>query len=173
MAPPSNPPSSSDSNKEDTLLPPIEETKERLTKSGKILRIIGWILTGSAVVVAIVFWNSSDWTFLWGLVGLLAAGQAVRFWGRYYLKRAKAESPSIVLSHSQLEAHKEEQEKIVREYFAAHQDIAAKVLQMDEMAKKGKFSDAYNMAGSLMRLDLPKPIQLFLKNRRKKYQQFK
>jgi hypothetical protein len=161
-----------DTNKEDTLFPSVEEMKERLQKSGKILRILGWSLTGSAVIVAIVFWNSSNWSFLWGLVILLVAGQAFRFWGRYYIKRAKANSPQIVFSHSQLEKHKEEQESIVREYFESHKDIAAKVLQMDELAKKGRYQDAYNIAGSLLKLDLPKPIQLFLKNRRKRYIQY-
>jgi hypothetical protein len=40
------------------------------------------------------------------------------------------------------------------------------------LAKKGRYQDAYNIAGSLLKLDLPKPIQLFLKNRRKRYIQY-
>ena len=82
----------------------------------------------------------------------------------------KKKSEQIIpFSEKILSYVKNQREKEVREYFDSHKEVASKVIQMKALAKQGKYKDAYNIASSVLKTDVPSPIRDFLLTRKNQY----
>lgn len=149
------------------ILPQDEELRKKLIIRSKIINIVGWAITAFSIVYIVILWKNFPWYQLFAVFGLILLGQLTRLYAKVLQKRGK--DPVTALSGRQLDDLKEEQEQLVVKYFEEHKNIAEKVLFMDELEKKGRFHDAYNLATSLMRKDTPKAVKIFLKRRQKYY----
>jgi hypothetical protein len=148
-----------------------QDQKKKLLGWGKILIYLGWTLTGLTAIAILILLFTIGSDFNWSLfgifLGVLFISQGIRVAGRMMKKKSEHFIP---FSEKKLSLIKKQREKETREYFDAHKAIASKVMQMDELAKQGKYKDAYNMASSILKVDLPPPIRDFLNSRRKYYE---
>jgi len=147
-----------------------QNQRDKLLGWGKILVYLGWILTGltAVAILTLLFTIGSD--FKWGLFGLffgiLIMGQGIRIVGRMMKKKSEQIIP---FSEKKLSYVKNQREKEVREYFDRNKNIASKVMQMNSLAKEGKYKDAYNIATSVLKTNVPPAIRDFLTSRRNQY----
>ena len=147
-----------------------QNQRDKMMGWGKILVYLGWILTGltAVAILTLIFTIGSD--FNWGLFGLffgiLIIGQGIRIVGRMMKKKSEQIIP---FSEKRLSYVKNQREKEVREYFDSHKEVASKVIQMKALAKQGKYKDAYNIASSVLKTDVPSPIRDFLLTRKNQY----
>ncbi|MBN2156553.1 MAG: hypothetical protein JW776_10965 [Candidatus Lokiarchaeota archaeon] len=147
-----------------------EKQRAKLQRWGKFLIYSGWFVTGIAaiciLIITITLGSRFNWVLFGILMGVLVSGQALRVIGRMMKKKSQQKIP---FSGKKLIDIKEQREKEVVEYFERNKDIASKIMQMDELAKRGQFKDAYNLATKLAKLDIPPPIRDFLHVRRNVY----
>jgi hypothetical protein len=144
--------------------------RDKLKLWGKILIYFGWIATGiiaiAIIVLSITRASNFDWTLFGILFGSMLTSQGIRIVGRMLKKKSEQTVP---FSEKKISFVKKKREREVREYFDKNQNIAAKVIQMKSIAQQGKYKDAYNMASSLLKQDLPAPIRDFLVSKKNKY----
>lgn len=158
-----------DDPKEDVNpFPEDENLREMLCKKAKWVNYLGWIVSGFAVIFLIITWKHFLTYYIIYMMGFLFTGQAIRYYARELVDRAY--NPRSALSQRQLKKYKEEQEKVVRTYCEQNKDVSEKILQMNDLANKGKYQDAYNIAASLIRRDPPRPVKVFLINKQKLYE---
>ena len=103
-------------------------------------------------VLLIVAYPTQNWTLIILIIGVLIAGQSMR----YVLIRAVQERGQ---PHRM---SRKEMEREVRQYFQDHPDIAKRFLRMDELRRKGKFTDALAIANSLRREDLSSVVMRYI-----------
>ena len=143
-----------------------QDQRSKLLGWGKILVYLGWILTGIAGVAIITLLITLD-DFTWGLFailfGVLIISQGIRIIGRMMKKKSEQIIP---FSEKKLSLMKAQRENEVREYFDSHKVAASKLMQMKSLAKQGKYKDAYNIASSLLKTNIPTPIRDFLLHER-------
>lgn len=146
-----------------------QDQRSKLLGWGKILVYLGWILTALtavAVIILMITWDNFNWGFFGLLFGILVISQGIRIVGRMMKKKSEQIIP---FSEKKLLLIKQQREKEVREYFDKNKSIASKVMQMKVLANTSKYKDAYNMASSLLKTDVPPPIRDFLISRRNQY----
>ncbi|MHA1110453.1 MAG: hypothetical protein ACTSRE_05085 [Promethearchaeota archaeon] len=147
-----------------------QSQRDKLLGWGKILVYLGWILTALTAVAILTLTISMGSNFNWGLFGILfgvlVASQGIRIVGRMMKKKSEQMIP---FSEKKLSLMKSQREKEVREYFDSHKVAASKLMQMKSLAKQGKYKDAYNIASSLLKTDIPIPIRDFLLSRKNEY----
>ncbi len=156
------------SKEESNLFPEDVKLREKLCKKAKWINYLGWIISGFAIVFLLITWKNFLTYYIVYIMGFLFTGQAIRYYARELVNRAY--NPRSALSQRQLKKYKEEQEQVVRSYCEENKDVSEKILQMNELANKGKYQDAYNIASSLIRKDPPRPVKIFLINKQKLYE---
>lgn len=147
-----------------------QEQRTKLLLWGKILVYFGWTATVIIAILTIIFvilWGTEfKWGFFGLLFGILVISQGIRIVGRMLKKKSEQLIP---FSEKKISHVKTQREKEVRKYFNENEAVAAKVLQMKSLAQQGKYKDAYNMTLSLLKMDLPTPIQEFLISNKNRY----
>ena len=151
------------------IFPEDSGLRENLVKRSKCFNILGWVISGLAVVFLIIFWKNFNLWLTAVMFFILIVGQSVRYYSKYLKTRSRSQVSA--LSVRQLKKFKGNQEEEVKIYFDSHQNFASKVLQMDKLAKKGQHKDAINIINNLMKRQPPNAIIQFLKNRRMQYQE--
>lgn len=146
-----------------------QSQRNKLMDWGKILVYLGWILTGLsavAIILLLIIYDDFSWGLFGLLFGILILAQGIRIIGRMMKKKSEQIIP---FSEKKLEFVKKKRENEVRQYFDKYPTVASKVIKMKELAKNGKFKDAYNIANSILKTNVPPPIRDFLTTRRNKY----
>jgi hypothetical protein len=111
-------------------------------------------------VLMILAYPTQNWTLVVLIIGVLVAGQSMRYvLIQLYRGRGKPKKMS-----------KKEMEREVRQFFQDHQDIAKRFLRMDELRKKGKFTDALAIANSLKREDLSPVVMRYIEFKIKQFE---
>ena len=146
-----------------------QDQRNKLLGWGKILVYLGWILTGItgvAILTLMITYEDFGWGLFGIFFGVLIISQGIRIIGRMMKKKSEQIVP---FSEKKLSLMKVQREKEVREYFDSHKVAASKLMQMKSLAKQGKYKDAYNIALSLLKTDIPTPIRDFLLSRKNEY----
>ncbi len=146
-----------------------QDQRSKLLGWGKILVYLGWVvtgITGVAIITLLITYEDFTWWLFGLLFGILVIGQGIRIIGRMMKKKSEQIVP---FSEKKLTLIKNQREKEVRDYFDSHKDEASKLIQMKALAKQGKYKDAYNIASSLLKNDLPASIQNFLLTKKNEY----
>ena len=146
-----------------------QSQRDRLMGRGKILVYLGWMLTGLsalAIIVLLITYEDFSWGLFGLLFGILILAQGIRIIGRMMKKKSEQIIP---FSEKKIKLVKKQRDNEVRQYFDKNPAIASKVIQMKELAKIGKYKDAYNIATSILKTNIPAPIRDFLTARRNQY----
>ena len=147
-----------------------DDQRSKLNMWGKILIYFGWIATAltaiAIIVLTIKFSSNFNWALFGILMGTLIISQGTRIAGRMLKKKSEHEIP---FSEKKISHIQTQREREVREYFNKNTSIAAKFIQMKSLAQQGRYKDAYNVASSLLKLNLPHPIQEFLVSKKNQY----
>ncbi len=147
-----------------------QDQRSKLLAWGKFLVYLGWILTGlagiSIISMVIILSSNFKWWQFGISFGVLIIGQGIRIVGRMIKKKSEQIIP---FSGKKLILVKEKREKEVRDYFDANKDVASRVMQMNSLAKRGNYRDAYNITSSLLKLDVPQGIRDYLIIKKNKY----
>jgi hypothetical protein len=104
--------------------------------------------------------NAQNWTLVVLVIGILIAGQSMRY-VLIQLYRGK-DRPKLM--------SKKEMEREVKQYFQDHQDIAKRFLRMDELRRKGKYTDALAIANSLRREELSPVVKRYIEYKVKQFE---
>jgi hypothetical protein len=147
-----------------------QDQRRTLLGWGRFLVYLGWSLSGITAVVILTVTISLRFNFNWGLFGLLLGAlfmaQAIRIVGRMMKKKSNQKIPFPEKKLLQIKLNRE---KEVRDYFDNNKYFAEKVIQMNSLAKQGKYKDAYNISVSLLNYQIPIPIRDFLEKRKNQY----
>lgn len=155
---------------DEEILPEDLELRNYLIKKASRLNWIGWGVSAIAIIFVVLSWTQFTVAYLPILISILFTGQGIRYYARQIHKRAH--NPRTAMTKRELKKYKEQQEEAVREYFKNNKKVAEKVLLMNDMAKGGKYRDAYNISNSLLRKNPPKAVCAFLKSKQKQYRAF-
>jgi len=151
-----------------------QDQRTKLLGWGKILVYFGWTLTGLTAVAILTMTITLRFYFNWAIFGLLLGvlfiAQAIRITGRMMKKKSEQIIP---FSEKKILHIKINREKQVREYFDNNKNFAEKVLQMNSLAKLGRYKDAYNIAAKLLNYQIPIPIREFLEKRKNLYRKLR
>ncbi len=157
------------SNEYSEILPDDTKIRTKLKKKSKNMNYLGWIISIIAIFLVVVFWSLDEIWIIFILFGVFVSGQGIRMYGNAL--KGRANNAVTAYSKKQMKSYVNEQDQIVRDYFNQNEDIAQKVVNMNNLAKKGKFKDAKNIGKSILRKNPPPPkrVKIFIEGKMKNY----